>query len=254
MTRLLEAIKEEYNLCINHPSEYQSQVNSISDLFILKGEDRFRADYCPVRVVGKYNDAPFIMFGLNPGIDARLSPLEDEEARKSWEHYTRLYFNFFEFPQFWIKSPYYVAIGHLVSGLTNDESTPKPKLLDNYLCNMELIPYHSSSLSFPSILSTTQLKYLMDSFNNSLDFITASKKVKLFLLNGSIWNTLLIKNGVIKDFKRTQILKGFNMYFFRIRGVQSVIFDKFFTLHYYGMTHHHRKVTIPKIIRENVIL
>jgi hypothetical protein len=49
------------------------------------------------------------MFGLNPGIDAKLSPLEDKEARKSWEHYIRLYVNFYEFPQFRIRSPYYVA-------------------------------------------------------------------------------------------------------------------------------------------------
>ena len=130
MSSLLEALKTEYDLCINHPSEYQSLVNSISDLFSFKGERRIIADYCPVRIVGKYSTAPIILFGLSPGIDAKLSPLEDEEARKSWEHYIRLYFNFFEFPQFWIKSPYYVAIGHSVSGLTNNECMSKPELLD----------------------------------------------------------------------------------------------------------------------------
>jgi hypothetical protein len=51
MTGLLEALKAGYDLCINHPSEYQSLVNSISDLFSLKGERRFIADYCPGRIV-----------------------------------------------------------------------------------------------------------------------------------------------------------------------------------------------------------
>jgi hypothetical protein len=126
-----------------------------------------------------------------------------------------------------------------------------PELFDSYLCNVELIPYHSSSLSLPSRLSTAQLEYLMNSFNNSLDFITEFKKAKLFLFNGNPWYVLLIKHGIIKEYK-VQILKGFNLYFFEIRGIPSVLFDKFITLHYYGMTNNDRRVRIPKIIHEKV--
>ena len=67
MTNLLEALKAEYDLCINHHSECLDLVNSISDLFSLKGEGRFISDYCPVRIVGKYCSAPFVTFALNPG-------------------------------------------------------------------------------------------------------------------------------------------------------------------------------------------
>jgi hypothetical protein len=208
----------------------------------------FIADYCPVRIVGKYDTAPFVMFALNPG-GTMIRKAEDEEARKSWEHYLRLYANWFKFPQYWIKSPYYVALGHLLRGLTNNDSMQPTELFDSYFCNVELIPFHSS---LPSNLSKPQLDYLMDSFTNSLEFILESKKAKLFLFNGSIWNVLLIKQGRIKVDKKVQISKDFNLYFFKIAGVSSVLFDKFFQVHYYGMTHYDRRVKIPTIIHENV--
>jgi len=145
---LLEELKSEYDLCINNPSEYQRKVDSISDLFFLKGKRRLKWNYCPVRVFGKYPSAPFVMFGINPGIFQKDSPLEDAEARKSWRHYQNLYLNFYgTFYHFWIKSPYYSAMSHLVAGLSDDhQNKSRWELFDSYLTNLELIPYHSEGI------------------------------------------------------------------------------------------------------------
>jgi hypothetical protein len=62
---------------------------------------------------------------------------------------------------------------------------------------MELIPYHSTGITFPSFLSKAQLEYLLPRFKNSIDFII-NYKPKLFIFNGSPWDTLVLKNNVIK--------------------------------------------------------
>jgi hypothetical protein len=225
-------------------------------MFSLKGYDRFVSDYCPLRVVGKY-DAPYVVFALNPG-GTMIPKAEDVEARKSWEHYLNLYANWYKFPRYCRKSQYYDSLGLLLRGLidndnTHNESMSKSnfELFDSNLCNIELIPYHSTGLSLPSNLTKPQHDYLMNSFNNSLDFITErDRKPKLLLFNGNIWNTLLIKHGIVKEYAKDQLLKSFNMYFFTIKGVRSVIFDKFFELPYYGITHDDRRYRIPKIIHE----
>jgi hypothetical protein len=45
---LLEELRTDYNLCIDKPREYSRKVDSIPDLFFLKGEDRLKAEYCPI--------------------------------------------------------------------------------------------------------------------------------------------------------------------------------------------------------------
>jgi hypothetical protein len=256
---LLKELRTDYNLCIDNPREYHRKVDSISDLFFLKGEDRLKAEYCPVRIVGKYQITPFVMFGLNPGISKTQSPLEDQEARKSWSHYLNLYHNFYGpcFSHFWIRSPYYTALYHLITGLSNnyfneDGNKQKPELLDTYLTNIELIPYHSNGLSLSSSrISTRQLDYLTANYKNSLDFII-NHNPKLFLFNGNPWHTFLIKHNMIKKYDKVQISTKYNsnLFFFKIEGVPSVLFDKFFQLHYWGTTNYDRRVTIPKIIYE----
>jgi hypothetical protein len=94
---LLEEIRAEYDLCINNPYEYQRKVDSISDPFSLKGRQGLKGDNCPVYVIGKYDTSPFVMFGINPGYSQKNNPVEDMEARKSWEDYQNLYLNFFRY-------------------------------------------------------------------------------------------------------------------------------------------------------------
>jgi hypothetical protein len=123
---LLEEIKANYDLCINDPYEYQKKVDSVSDLFSLKGKQRLKGDYCPVYVFGKYHSTPIVMLGINPGFSSKNSPIEDMEARKSWQDYQNLYLDFFRyFSNHKFESPYYTALGHLLAGLTGDQSTSK---------------------------------------------------------------------------------------------------------------------------------
>jgi hypothetical protein len=37
------------------------------------------------------------MFGINPGYSHKNNPVEDKEARKSWQDYQNLYLNFFRY-------------------------------------------------------------------------------------------------------------------------------------------------------------
>jgi hypothetical protein len=104
LSTLLKEIQEDYELCLLTPSEYQIKVDSISNMFGLRGKNRLKSDNCPVYVVGRYQTAPVVTFGVNPGYSTINNPREEIEARKSWEHYQSLYLNFFRFFSF----PYYL--------------------------------------------------------------------------------------------------------------------------------------------------
>jgi hypothetical protein len=158
---LLEEIKADYDLCINNPHEYQRKVDSTSDLFSLKGRQRLKGDNCPAYIIGKYETSPFVMFGINPGYSHKINPVEDLEARKSWDDYQNLLLNFFRnMSEHKFESPYYTALGHLLGGLTGVENESRWAISDSYLTNLELIPYHSEGLTLPSRLSSSQLDYL----------------------------------------------------------------------------------------------
>ena len=247
---LLEEIRAEYDLCISNPYEYQKKVDSVSDLFSLKGKQRLKDNYCPVYVFGRYQLTPFVMLGINPGFSSKNSPVEDKEARKSWEGYQSLYLNFFRyFADHKFESPYYTALGHLLAGLIGDQSKSKWDLFDFYQSNLELIPYHSEGITLPSKLSSSQLDYMNIRLKGNLDFITKFNP-KLLLFNGNPWYVLLIKHNLIREYNKIQISNKFNLYFFEIEGITSVLFDKFFQAHYWGITNYDRRVTIPKLIHE----
>ena len=74
----MNEIKLEYKLCINEPYEYRKKVNSISDLFLLKGNKRFIDTDCPVFIVGNYETAPIVVFGINPGYSSKNNPTSIE--------------------------------------------------------------------------------------------------------------------------------------------------------------------------------
>ena len=150
------------------------------------------------------------MFGINPGYSPKNNPTEDMEARKSWQDYQNLYLNFFcYFSDHKFESPYYTALGHILAGLTGDQSKSKWDLFDSYLTNLELIPYHSEGITLPSKLSSSQLNYLKIRFRGSLDFITRFKP-KLLLFNGNPWYILLIKHNLVRKYHKVQVSKLFN--------------------------------------------
>ncbi len=156
----MDEIKTEYDFCIQQPYEYKRKVNSIYDLLLLKGNKRLIDTDCHVFIVGNYEIAPVVMFGINPGYSSKNNLTEDREARISWKHYLQLYKNFYKyFESYYFESPYYTALKYLISGLIKKEipNEQKWKFFDRYLINMELIPYHSTGIIFPTFLSTSQL-------------------------------------------------------------------------------------------------
>jgi len=244
---LVKEIRDEYELCMRKPVDYQKKVDSISDMFQLTGKNRLKGDNCPVYVVGKFQQAPIIMFGINPGYSAINNPAEEWEARQSWYHYQQLYSNFFKFfAENKFESAYYTALGYFLAGLLRKEFSKHMmwKLFDTYLANIELIPYHSEGISLPSDLSEPQLQYLKTRYNNSLEFITQYNP-KLLIFNGKVWSVLLIKNNLIEGYERVEISSKFNIYFYKLNGIPCVLFDKFFQSHFWGISNNERYSTIP---------
>jgi hypothetical protein len=223
-----------------------------SKLLVLNGKHRLISDTCPVYLVGKYNITPFIFFGINPGHSEINSPIEDSEARISWERYEELYQNFFSyFENKGFESPYYTSLWHLIDGLRilqgdRPEKT-KWKLFEKYITNMELIPYHSRGIVITSIFKNNQLDYLVQRLKENIDFMTCFHP-KLFIFNGGVYYSLLIKNKLVSDFEKIPITNKFHLYFFKIKNIPSVLFNKFFQKHFWGITNEHRRITIPNLI------
>jgi len=69
-------------------------------------------------------------------------------------------------------------------------------------------------------------------------------------LAGNPWYVLLIKHNLIREYHKVQVSKLFNICFFEVEGTPSVLFDKFFQRHFWGITDYDIKVTIPKLIDE----
>jgi len=252
LTELLQEIRNEYQDYALFPVEYKKKVDSISNLFGLKNKNRLKTDYCPLFVIGKYQTAPIIFFGVNPGYSSKNSPIEENEASKSWEHYQSLYLNFFQyFSRHKFESPFYTALWYLISGLTGTNYPIKRKwaLFDKYLCNLELIPYHSEGITFPTILKEKQLEYLKNRFTINIEFIKDFNP-KLLIFNGKIWKTLLINYDLTEHSVRAPITNQFTMYSFELDGIPSVLFDRFFQRHFRGITNDDRMFTIPKLIHD----
>ncbi|WP_458744680.1 hypothetical protein [Candidatus Nitrosocosmicus sp. T] len=214
---LLNKIKEEYELCVNKPQEYKKRVDSISNLLGLRGKYELISDHCPVYFVGNYSQSNIIFFGLNPGHSDVNSPIEEMEARISWDRYQQLYRNFFAyFEKMGFESSYYTSLWYLLTGLTNNpiehKINNKWKFFDSYLTNMELIPYHSRGIALPIILNNYQPNYLSERLDENINFIIHFEP-KLFIFNGSTWYTLLIRNGIITDFEKVSITDRFNLIF-----------------------------------------
>ena len=252
MADLLHEIREEYLLYTLEQFQYKKKVNSISDMFGLTKKNRLKNDYSAVYLIGKYETAPIIFFGVNPGYSKKNSPIEENEASKSWQHYQNLYLNFFQyFSHYKFESPYYTALWYLISGLTGTNYPKKRKwaLFDQYLCNMELVPYHSEGIVFPTMLDEQQLNYLQNRHNSNIKFIKQFKP-KLLIFNGKIWKTLFINYTLTEQHVEAPTLDQFTMYSFEIDGIPSVLFDRFFQRNFQGITDDDRMFTIPKLIHD----
>lgn len=249
---LLDEIKLDYFLFKDEPKKYQDKVDSVSELFSLKENDRLLDDISPAYLAGKYYEKEhFVIFGINPGYITENDRPAEKENKKSWDHYWNHHLNFYRFFGYHeLVSNYYEKIWLLFCGLMNYEKREIDwSFFDSSVTNLNLIPYHSRGISIPSTLSDMQLAYLKTRLQSNLKFITKYSP-KMFIFNGNPWYTLLIKHKIIKKFKKIQITKKFNLYLFEFDDVPCVLFDKFFSSHFWQITDHHRKSIIPNCIRK----
>jgi hypothetical protein len=256
---LEDEMKAEYYLCVDKPDDYRKKVDAISDLFhltIAKG-NRLKSGDCPVYVVGHSNE--FIMVGLNPGYSSINNPVEEIEARKSWEHYADFYqyrfFKFFEANKF--ESPYYKSLYLLLSNVSGRPENSTWQFFDSHTINLELIPYHSEGIVLPNLWNKEQAHYLQNRLKITLDHIKRrlnKPKPKLIVFNGKIFYTLLIGQNTIKNrnYEQVKVTDKFSLYFFEFNDIKCVLFDKFFQSHYWGITDYHRKALIPNLIKERL--
>jgi hypothetical protein len=207
---LEDEIKAEYYLCINKSEDYRKKVDAISDLFhltIAKG-NRLKSSDCPVYVVGHSNE--YIMIGLNPGYSSINNPIEEIEARKSWEHYLDFYqykfFKFFEANKF--ESPYCKSLYLLLSNVSGRPENSIWQFFDLHTINLELILYHSEGIVLPNLWNTRQANYLQNRLKITLDYIKRrlnKPKPKLIVFNGKIFHTLLIGQNMINNGNYEQV-------------------------------------------------
>ena len=112
------------------------------------------------------------------------------------------------------QSPYYTALGYLLSGLLKKQyyNDGKWRLFDKYLANIELIPYHSEGIQLPPDFSSFQLAYLTERYKVGLEFIRRYNP-KLLIFNGNVWRNLLVKKLLVQVDEKVSITQKFNMYF-----------------------------------------
>ncbi len=84
---------------------------------------------------------------------------------------------------------------------------------EKYLTNIELVPYHSCGISISSLLKENQFRYLIQRFDESMNFIVRYNP-KLFIFNESPWHTLLIKNKIVSEFEKFRLTDKFSLYLF----------------------------------------
>lgn len=102
----------------------------------------------------------------------------------------------------------------------------------------------------PTSLKEQQFLYLKNRYNSNVTFIMRYNP-KLLIFNGKIWETLLIDHNLINKYIKVPLTKRFNIYFFESHGIPSVLFDRFFQRHFWGITNDDRMFTIPKLIHNN---
>jgi hypothetical protein len=256
---MINEVKADYDLCINHPAEFQRKLDGISDNLGLEGTDRLLSDCTPAYVVGRL-DAPYVMFALNPGYDAN-NMVGQIEGRKGWEEYQQLHREFYK-RKYCPNSRFYKTNGRLLCGLTGLKDDWE--CFDANLLTLELIPYASKTmngLAFSEWVSPSNRyekkhtaigkEYLNTRFLNMLEITQASKR-KLLIFNGKIFHTLLTLNKYIDNAEKVNIIKNFDIYLFKIdNNIPCVLFPKFLTSgHFEGLTNDHLYTTIPNLIRQ----
>ncbi|MGI0048323.1 MAG: hypothetical protein ACREAW_02185, partial [Nitrososphaera sp.] len=205
----LESLKIDFELFQSNIDEYKRRVDSISDLFSLKFNDRLMSDQSPSGFSGNYDTSnSIVLFSLNPGYSAKFNPDEQRLQNRDWEQYCNarkslyLFFKKLNHP-----SPYYRSWWILFQGLLNEKSYNYDTQWDYFnknLVNLNLIPYHSKGLQLPTLFDEEQNCYLMQNFDSLLDFIVPYNP-KLLIFNGNPWFVLLKRNSLLNEATKIKV-------------------------------------------------
>lgn len=227
-------------------------MDKVSQMFKLSGSNRLLNDYLPTGFSGNYNvKSPIVILGINPGFSKNRDRAEENKRRTdSWKSYLNFHLGFYQFfKEMKFESHYYTMLWHLFCGLGNgvEESDNKWDFFNKNVFNANLIPYHSVKTRIPSDLSDEQKTYLDDRFSKVTEFALNSNP-RLIIFNGSPWHTLLIGQKKIDKFYRKKITSKFSLYLFEYCDTPAVLFDKFFSAPFWGITKIDRTNIIPQII------
>lgn len=252
---ILDEAKKDFDLFHDNLGEYKNKVDSISELFNLKGEAKLQSDYLPTYFVGDIKDEnyKYALFGINPFFSEGQNSIEETWKENSWEDYLDFAKNFFTlFHQHRMKSKYYEKISKIFDGLENLNFISNLDIYDyyqNHLINIDLIPYHSTNSGLPTHLSHEQMSYLKKRLDLGINFLKKQNNLKLIIFNGKPLYRMLIDNGLVDFYKEIEINKKVSMYFFQLDGIPCVLFEKFITKEYWGLTEDDYKTLIPDLIR-----
>jgi len=247
----LQLLKTDYELWLKNPKKYKKRVNDLSKLFNFKNEYKFKANLPPSGFTGRYTKKnQFVMFGLNPGYNREFSQREELKQMGTWAKYVEIRKNMYSFfKELDHPSQYYQKFWLLFSNLIKDTKKYQTKwdFYDQNVTNLNIFPFHSGKFK----LSKRRIKQKPEFFKERLDslvrFIT-NYKPRLFLFNGKPWESILINNSIIEKYDRVHVNDDFSLYFFRYNKIPSVLFEKFFSRHFW-LDDVEREKTIPKLIR-----
>ncbi|MEJ2267993.1 MAG: hypothetical protein P8X70_02870 [Nanoarchaeota archaeon] len=233
-------------------------ISKNTKLFKLKNKSKLKSDYLPTYLVGNFKDnfEKYILFGINPGFSEKQNPKEESWKKSSWKDYLNFIKNFFIlFKEHKMKSRYYKRLSQLFSGFDNEELKNYNEIYNYYhkhLINIELIPYHSTNFSGTvKHFSEKQIIYIKKRLKSNLDFL-GKLKIKLLIFNGNIFYSLMIKNNLIKDYKKINLNKHVNMYIFNLENIPCILFDKFITQAYFGLSYEDFKYKIPSLLKSEL--
>lgn len=254
MNSALEEAKIDFELFHNNYGRYKEKVDNISALFKLKKKAKLRSDYLPTYLVGDFESKSYkyVLFGINPGFSEEQNPKEETWKKSSWEDYLNFIKRFFTlFKENGMKSPYYIRLSKLFSGLDNIELNGDSEIYDYYqkhIINIELIPYHSTCFGISNQLTEEQKLYFKSRLNSGIHLLKRLN-VKLILFNGNPFHLILIKNNLIYYDHKINLNKYVNMYTFKVQDVPCVLFDKFITQPGFGLSYEDLKNKIPGLLK-----
>lgn len=146
-----------------------------------------------------------------------------------------------------ISSNYYKKLWLLFSSLVKNPSKSKWDFFDEKLTNLNLFYFHSEKFSLPKKLSNSQFNLLKTNLDSVPEFIQRYEP-KLPLFNGKPWENLLIKHKIVENYSTKSVNNNFKIYFFKMGNTASILFEKFFSRHFW-LTDSDRTKIIPQLIQ-----